>query len=132
MTIPRRTSPQYSRPYNDEEVDDLKIPRAFLVMVRYKDANIASHASILFGDLNMGEEGEIWGLGVEMGTKFEHGIAVIAGNDGILRPAASGALLPTEREEEYRKIVRGLEVTNTEVVSISKLCDVLVGILQKP
>ena len=59
MTIPRRTSPQYSRPYNDEEVDDLKIPRAFLVMVRYKDANIASHASILFGDLNMGEEGEI-------------------------------------------------------------------------
>ena len=132
MTIPRWTSSQYSRPYDDDEVDDLEIPRAFLVMVRYHGDSTAPHTNILFGDLDIGQEGEIWGLGVEMGTKFEHGIAVVACDDGTLRPAAGGALLPTKREVEYQKIVKGFEATDIEVISLVSALDTFsVGELQR-
>ena len=118
MTILRRTSSQYSRPYDYDEVDEVEIPRALLVMLRYQADSTAPHTNVLFGDLDIGQEGEIWGLGVEMGTKLEHEMAVVACNDETLRPAASGALLPTKREAEYKKMVKGLEVTDIEVISV--------------
>ncbi|KAL8723617.1 MAG: hypothetical protein Q9181_007248, partial [Wetmoreana brouardii] len=122
MTIPRRTSPQYSRPYDDDEVDDLEIPRAFLVKVWYEDNGITPHTNVIFGSMEVGQEGEIWGLGAEMGTKFEHGIAMTVRDGGTRRePVACGVLLPTQREAKYKKVLRGLEATDRIIAPLSAL-----------
>ena len=121
VTIPRQTAPWASKFYSAGEVDEVEIPRAFLATVRYEGATLGPHSILLWGNLNLGQEGEIWCLGVSTDTMLEHGIAVVAGNDHTLRPSASGALLPTDRWLEYKRIVKGSEMTDIEVFPVSKL-----------
>ena len=108
-TIHTKTASNFSRPYDPDEVDNLCFPRALAVEIMYQENTTAPHNNIIFGNLTLGQEGEIWGLGADLGTKLEHGIALKLEEDGTALPVACGALMPTKQEPRYRKIVRGLE-----------------------
>ena len=112
MTIHKRTASNFSRAYDPDEVDDLHFPGALIVMITYQGNLTAPHTNVIFGNPNLAQEGEIWGLGADLGTKLEHGIAVKLEEDGRAKPVACGALMPTEQERSYRRIVKGFEPPN--------------------
>ena len=112
MTIHKRTASNFSRAYDPDEVDDLHFPGALIVMITYQGNLTAPHTNVIFGNPNLAQEGEIWGLGADLGTKLEHGIAVKLEEDGNAKPVACGALMPTEQERWYRRIVKGFEPPN--------------------
>ena len=118
-TILSRKSTQYSRPYSAAEVDPMEFPSTFVVRISYQNNAIAPHMNVLFGDLAVGQEGSIWGLGVDLGTKLEHGAAVEVGDDGRPSLVASGALMPTGQGPHYKRIVKGSELPK-ELITLAE------------
>ncbi|OAP64738.1 hypothetical protein AYL99_00710 [Fonsecaea erecta] len=92
--INRATNP--GKPYLPEEVDSFVIPGLRAVEIHYQNNVVPSHRNLLFGELPVGEEGSIWGLGIDKVTKLEFGIAAVEDRPGdLLHFKASGVLMPT-------------------------------------
>ena len=111
-TIHTKTASNFSQPYSPDEVDNTRFPRVFAIEIMYEDNTTPPHTNIIFGNLTPAqEEGEIWGLGADLGTKLEHGIALkkVGEDSTASSPVGCGALMPTKQEPRYRRIVRGLE-----------------------
>ena len=97
----------------------MEFPSTFIVRVSYQNNSIAPHTNVLFGDLAIGQEGSLWGLGVDLGTELEHGAAVEVGDDGRPSLVASGALIPTGQGPHYKRIVKGSEVSR-ELITLAE------------
>jgi hypothetical protein len=96
--------PSPEKPYSSAEIDELVLPPLRAVEISHRNAAIPPYTNLLFGELEMGEEGAIWGLGIEKGTKLEFGLAAEEEADGSLRIRASGALMPTVRRNRLQNM----------------------------
>jgi hypothetical protein len=92
------------KPYSSAEIDELALPPLRAVEISHRNATIPPYANLLFGDLELGEEGMIWGLGIDKGTKLEFGLAAEEMADGSLQVRASGALMPTVRRNRLQNM----------------------------
>jgi hypothetical protein len=92
------------KPYSPTEIDELALPPLRAVRISHREARIPPYTNLLFGELEVGEEGVIWGLGIDKGTKLEFGLAAEEEADGLLRVRASGALMPTVRRNRSQNM----------------------------
>jgi Heterokaryon incompatibility protein (HET) len=92
------------KPYSSAEIDELALPPIRAVEISHRNAKISPYTNLLFGELELGEEGVIWGLGIDKGTKLEFGLAAEEEADGSLRIRASGALMPTVRRNRLQNM----------------------------
>jgi hypothetical protein len=94
----------HEKPYSSAEIDELALPPLRAVQISHRNAKISPYTNLLFGELELGEEGVIWGLGIDKGTKLEFGLAAEEEDDGSLRIRASGALMPTVRRNRLQNM----------------------------
>lgn len=79
--------------YDGSELEQIEIPKVFGLEITHLGADIPTYASLAFGELAVGEEGIVWGLGQDQASKFEFGSIMEADEVGALRIRASGVLL---------------------------------------
>jgi hypothetical protein len=92
------------KPYSSAEIDELTLPPLRAVEISHRNSTIPPYTNLLFGELELGEEGVIWGLGIDKGTKLEFGIAAEEEADGSLRIRASGTLMSTVRRNRLENM----------------------------
>jgi hypothetical protein len=86
------------------------------VRISHRKAGIPPYTNLLFGELELGKEGVIWGLGIDKGTKLEFGLAAEEEADGLLRVRASGALMPTVRRNRLQNMPNDASFTIRPIV----------------
>jgi hypothetical protein len=104
------------KPYSPAEIDELALPPLQAVEISHRKASIPAYTNLLFGELELGEEGVIWGMGVDKGTKLEFGLAAEEEADGMLRVRASGALMPTVRRNRLQNMSDGARLAIRPII----------------
>ena len=109
--INSKTDPSNS--YSRAEIDSLALPPLAAVEILHRNTpDMPAYTNLLFGDLALGEEGPIFGLGIDKVTHLEFGLVAhesFPGGGGPLGIRASGALMPIlhrNRRQQTGSIVR--------------------------